>query len=431
MMGTATAVTPSGVDTTTMGLRSRVKGTPVEDEVAGAATTTPHLSETAAKATPAAGAVSAVSPSAEHVTGEPDPRHPLYLGDWARSIPHVHDDIAMDDLDEPHIKRKHAILDAHPDIKQLYGYEPLTKYVALVAASAQFALAYYFGRINTDSTWLFLLTIYVVGASFTQVFGVIIHEATHNLCGETLAINRAVGLLANAGIPVPIFSSFRRYHLEHHAYQGVIGRDPDLPLDWEVKLIKSNPLAKFTFLFFYPLMYVVRGAAQQKRPSAWEIYNVIFSVLVDIVVVHTCGWRGLGYLFFSLWFGYGVHPAAAHFIQEHFTFDDGQETYSYYGCLNYLFMNIGYHNEHHDFTKVAWSKLPSIRAIAPEFYNTLGYHTSWVMVHVRFIFNKEVGPQSRVGRDYEDHKRGRKMVVEKKKNACATAATAAVGSKME
>ncbi|KAI8917085.1 fatty acid desaturase-domain-containing protein [Powellomyces hirtus] len=349
----------------------------------------------------------------------PDPRHPLYLGDWERSIPHVHNDIAMDNLDEPHIKRKHAILEKHPQITQLYGYEPLTKYVTVLAASLQLGLAYYFGKINTDSTWVFLLTIYVVGASLTQVFGVIIHEATHNLCGETLAMNRAVGFLANVGIPVPIFSSFRRYHLEHHAYQGVLGKDPDLPLDWEVKLIKSNPLAKFTFLFFYPMMYVVRGAAQQKKPSTWEIYNILWSVATDILVVKFCGWRGFLYLFLSLWLGYGVHPAAAHFIQEHFTFDDGQETYSYYGSLNYLFMNIGYHNEHHDFTKVPWSGLRKVRAIAPEFYNTLQYHTSWVMVHWRFIFQKDVGPQSRVGRDYEDHKKGRKMVVEMKNTAPA------------
>ncbi|CAG8799102.1 12159_t:CDS:2, partial [Racocetra fulgida] len=45
-----------------------------------------------------------------------------------------------------------------------------------------------------------------------------------------------------------------------------------------------------------------------------------------------------------------LHPVAARYIQEHYTFDDGQETYSYYGRLNKIFMNIGYHNEHHDFT---------------------------------------------------------------------------------
>ncbi|KAJ3182218.1 Sphingolipid delta(4)-desaturase DES1 [Gaertneriomyces sp. JEL0708] len=346
---------------------------------------------------------------------EVDRRHPLYLGDWERSIPHVHDDIAKDDLDEPHIKRKHAILEAHPEIRNLYGIDARTKWITFLGAATQVILAYYFGQINNQSWWPLLICSYIVGASVTQLFGVVIHEATHGLCGQGLGINRFVGFLANVGIPFPIYSSFRRYHLAHHAFQGVVGRDPDLPLDWEVKFIKSNPLAKVLFLFFYPMMYVVRGAAMQKKPSRWEIYNVLFTLTTDTLVVKFCGWRGFFYLFFSLWFGYGIHPAAAHFIQEHFTFDDGQETYSYYGCLNWFFLNIGYHNEHHDFTKVPWSNLPKVRAVAPEFYNTLAYHTSWVMVLVNFVIKKDIGPQSRVGRDLEDHRKGRKMIVEKKR----------------
>jgi len=37
------------------------------------------------------------------------------------------------------------------------------------------------------------------------------------------------------------------------------------------------------------------------------------------------------------------------FILEHYIFVEGYETYSYYGPLNYLTFNVGYHNERKSF----------------------------------------------------------------------------------
>lgn len=316
----------------------------------------------------------------------------------------------MDDMDEPHMKRKLAILKKHPEIEKLYGHDSRTSLVTIAAAAAQVYFAYLFGRVWTETFWGFIAFAYIVGGSITALYGVLIHEATHNHAAPTVFLNKLVGLTANIGIPVPIYASFRRYHLEHHTYQGVTGMDPDLPLEWEKKMIRGNAALKLLWLFIYPVMYVVRGAAMKKKPSTWEIYNILFTITSDILVVKFCGLRGLLYLFVSLWFGYGLHPGAAHFIQEHYTFDDGQETYSYYGILNKPYMNIGLHMEHHDFTKVAWSRLPEVRAMAPEFYDSMAYHTSWLLVHWKFITEPGYGPQSRLGRSMEDHKAARKTV---------------------
>ena len=51
--------------------------------------------------------------------GQMDYRFPLYIGDWKRSIPYQDAEPTIDDLDEPHIKRKVEILARHPDIKNL------------------------------------------------------------------------------------------------------------------------------------------------------------------------------------------------------------------------------------------------------------------------------------------------------------------------
>ena len=68
----------------------------------------------------------------------------------------------------------------------------------------------------------------------------------------------------------------------------------------------------------------------------------------------------------------------------------GQETYSYYGPLNKVSFNVGYHNEHHDIVTVPWSKLPEVRRIAPEFYDSLQSYSSWSSLLVRFIRDSNI-----------------------------------------
>lgn len=55
-------------------------------------------------------------------------------------------------------------------------------------------------------------------------------------------------------------------------------------------------------------------------------------------------------------------------------------------------------NEHHDFPKVPWSRLPEITRIAPEYYTALPHYTSYLYVFYRYIFDADVGPSSRVKR---------------------------------
>ncbi|CAG8477122.1 5369_t:CDS:2 [Racocetra fulgida] len=209
-------------------------------------------------------------PSTKHEYNDAyDYRHPLYIGSWRRNVAYVDEDFVNDNLDEPHLKRNITILSQYPEIKRLYGYDTFTVDIAIVGVLVQVTTAYIFGRLLVD--WHLTITGFQ---------------------------NRIIGLIANIALPIPISMSFRRHHLNHHAFQGVNEIDPDMPSEWEKN----------------------------------------------------------------------IHPVAARHIQEHYTFDDGQETYSYYGSLNKLFMNIGYHNEHHDFTKVPWTRLPEIHKIAAEYY---------------------------------------------------------------
>src|SRR5262249_33446278 len=112
-----------------------------------------------------------------------------------------------------------------------------------------------------------------------------------------------------------------------------------------------------------------------------------------------CGFAGLAYLVLSTFFGVGFHVVGARWIQEHYTFVPGQETYSYYGPLNRIAFNIGYHNEHHDLVRVPWVHLPKVKALAPEFYGGLHAHRSWLRVLQRFFFDRDLTLYSRITRE--------------------------------
>ena len=88
-------------------------------------------------------------------------------------------------------------------------------------------------------------------------------------------------------------------------------------------------------------------------------------------------------------FAIGLHPLGARWIQEHFALAPDQETYSYYGPLNKVSFNVGYHNEHHDIVTIPWSRLPQVRRIAPEFYDGLQSY-SWSTLLVRFIRDRNI-----------------------------------------
>ncbi|EEQ37034.1 hypothetical protein CLUG_01157 [Clavispora lusitaniae ATCC 42720] len=124
-------------------------------------------------------------------------------------------------------------------------------------------------------------------------------------------------------------------------------------------------------------------------------------------MVKAWGWYSFLYFIMSSFLAGSLHPCAGHFIAEHYVLDKNNvprtkkvsaetnvpgnlvpaETYSYYGSLNLLTWNVGYHNEHHDFPYIAWTKLPELRHLAAEFYDPLPQVDSWCAVLWNFCFH--------------------------------------------
>jgi sphingolipid 4-desaturase/C4-monooxygenase len=296
---------------------------------------------------------------------------------------------------EPHRIRTKEILKQHPDIRKLIGKNPYTIFAILGLVALQIALAWY---VADKSWWLVVGLAYLIGAFADHALFVMIHECAHRLLFKQPVANRLAGILANVPQLFPSSVSFERYHIKHHSFQGIHELDADLPNYWEAKLINNYFVGKVLWLLFYPVFQVFRiNRLKEIKPvDGWVLLNWGIQTVFIVLITAMLGPKAILFLLMSFFFSVGLHPLGARWIQEHYLTYGDQETYSYYGPLNNVAFNVGYHNEHHDFPSIPWNRLPKIREGAPTFYNTLYYHTSWTKLFFRFLFDKELSLFSRV-----------------------------------
>lgn len=296
---------------------------------------------------------------------------------------------------EPHIQRRREMLRKYPEIKQLLGHESKTKYIAVFLFLLQVMVAFSM-RNQTLLTWF--LVVYCIGATINHSLFVVVHEITHHLGFKSKTANRLFGIFINLPLGVPVAMGFEKYHYLHHRFLGHSNKDVDIPFFSEARLFNSR-MGKFIWLLIQPLTYTVRPLLKcPKSVTSWEILNIAVQLIFNGVVVWLLGYQFLAFLLLSTFFGMGLHPLASHFIAEHYVVNKRQETYSYYGPLNYLTFNFGYHVEHHDFPSIPWTKLRKLRKIAPEYYDSLYAHRSWMGFLGKFILSKKIGLFSRVVR---------------------------------
>ena len=307
-------------------------------------------------------------------------------------------DFVYSEVSEPHRIRTKDILKVHPDIRKLIGKNPNTIFAIIGLVGLQVALAWF---TSAQSWWIVFIVAYLIGAFADHALFVMIHECAHKLLFKKPAANRLAGIFANLPQLFPSSVSFERYHIKHHSFQGVHELDADLPNHWEAKLIDNYFIGKAIWLLFYPIFQVFRiSRLKEIKPfDGWVALNWVAQILFIAAIWLWLGPKAVVFLLASFFFSVGLHPLGARWIQEHYlTHSKDQETYSYYGVLNTVAFNVGYHNEHHDFPSVPWNRLPQIKAGAPNFYNTLFYHKSWTKLFFRFLFDKEISLYSRIVR---------------------------------
>eukprot|EP00931_Biecheleriopsis_adriatica_P091582 TRINITY_DN65466_c0_g1_i1.p1 TRINITY_DN65466_c0_g1~~TRINITY_DN65466_c0_g1_i1.p1 ORF type:complete len:345 (+),score=61.48 TRINITY_DN65466_c0_g1_i1:51-1037(+) len=314
-------------------------------------------------------------------------------------------DFFFKDDAEPHATRRGEILKKHPEIKNLMGPEWRTKYIVAATVALQVFMCWF---TTGWSTWPFLAACYVVGATANHSLFLAIHELAHGLGSKSIVANKLIGMMANLPIAIAYSITFKPYHMAHHRNQGVEEFDVDIPTQLEGYLITrsaknyvDHTIRKAIFMFFQIFAYALRPVLVKPdvQPiDSWVVSNWVVCLAFDAAIFKAFGFQAVLYLLLSSFFAGSIHPTAGHFIAEHYVMEGQVETYSYYGPLNWLTYNVGYHNEHHDFPNIAWSSLPKVREIAPEYYDSLPQCKSWPGVLFRYIFDDSISPYSRVKR---------------------------------
>ena len=300
---------------------------------------------------------------------------------------------------EPHRIRTLQILKQYPQVKNLMGKNPLTMFAIVGLVGGMIVLSYI---VKDSPWWVVLLVAYGVGAFFNHALFVMIHECSHHLLFKSKTMNYMASILANLPHTVPTAISFARYHIKHHSFQGVHELDADLPDFWEARLINNSFFGKAFWLLLFPFFQIARTfrLKEIKPIDGWIIFNWIIQLSFNVALWIFFGPKAFFFMLISFFFSVGLHPLGARWVQEHYlTLDENQETYSYYGPLNTVAFNVGFHNEHHDFPSVPWNRLPLLKKEASGFYDNLLAHRSWTKLFFRFLFDNKISLYSRTVRN--------------------------------
>ena len=298
-------------------------------------------------------------------------------------------------INEAQARRTREILSAHPEIRELFGNTPLTAVAGILVVLLQISLAVLVSHHTVGAALLFA---YCVGTIPAYALVALIHECDHNLVFKSSRANCVLAIILNLPMIIVFGISDRIVHIRHHLNLNDPVLDVTVPRAIEARIVGRSRWRRALWLQFWMFIHAATITAFLRRfPSLqrWLFVNVSCQVLTAAAVVYFLGWSSLIYLFCSVWFATAIHPLGARVVQEHMIHQPGILTYSYYGKWNWLIFNFGYHAEHHDFVRIPWSRLPKLKKLAPEYYETQPYFTSYSRLLFGFLTDPDVRLDSR------------------------------------
>ncbi|SDU07783.1 fatty acid desaturase [Stappia sp. ES.058] len=300
-----------------------------------------------------------------------------------------------------HLQMRKDALVAHPGLRALAGPEWRTAFAVPLLLAIHWSVAW---AVSDANLLVVFLTAFFVGQFVIHAAGALVHETAHKLIfrGEGAKLAFDLGLETVLGS----FSkqlTYQHEHLSsHHPFIGDYERDyehEDLcAFKAREMLVHDRPrlqralsiatlfvhLLPFGFIIsdeIFPRLYerlTGRTVRDTKRkipssaPSPWQRRLFIgWSLGVNVLLLVFFGFYGWLYhnWALSIFLGkFGISNLGQS-LSEHPGDDVETPTRSTYGWINRLLFNTGYHNEHHTFPNVPWTRLPDLARGAPEVFS--------------------------------------------------------------
>ncbi len=312
-----------------------------------------------------------------------------------------------------HNEMRRAALKAHPELAQLGGPQPLTALALPVVLAVHWGVAW----VVSDSGVLVIgLTAFLVGQLVYHSAASLIHETCHKLIfrgpraklGFDLALEF---ILTSYGKQL----TYQHQHVtSHHPFVGDYDNDyehedicalqarqyiartrPGLQRALTVLTLVLHALPLGSVFFADKILTpLYRKAADRPisdpvprftgtRPEHHDMRPfLVVSMASNVLMLILLGPWALLYHLWSLSFFLGKLGVSnlGQSLAEHPGDDLENPTRSWYGPINWLLFNTGYHNEHHSFPNVAWTRLPTLHRVAPEVFHAQakrGYMGAW------------------------------------------------------
>lgn len=300
-----------------------------------------------------------------------------------------------------HLEIRKAALTAHPQLRRLAGPDRRTALAIPALLAAHWGVAW---AVSASNLLVVFLAAFLVGQFIIHATGALVHETAHRLIfrGNKAKLAFDLGLetiLGSFGKQL----TYQHQHLSsHHPFIGDYERDyehEDLcAFKAREMLVHDRPrlqrvltiatlivhLLPFGFIIsdeVFPRVYkrltghMVHDRRRHIGATSAPVWqNRLFigwSIAVNVLLLLLFGFWGWLYhnWALSIFLGkFGISNLGQS-LSEHPGDDVETPTLSTYGWVNRLFFNTGYHNEHHTFPNVAWTRLPELTRGAPEVFS--------------------------------------------------------------